>query len=393
MLKAVIFDMDGVIIDSEPMHAKAAVIALQRYGVNVDQDYLQKFIGSTTYYMCEKMVQDFALKITPQELFEVNNDMKKLLLKEEGHTIIPYIINLMEDLFRNGISLTIASSSPPEAIEEVMKTLRIEHLFHGYVSGMMVDNPKPAPDIFLAAAKHLGVEPEECIVIEDSFHGVSAAVAAGMPCIGFVNPNSGNQDLRKATILVEGFDEVDYEFVNQVYQYSNLEPQTILTTEHFIVKELSVTDIEDLYQIYQQPEIKKFLDGIDDLESEKEKHKAYIRNIYHFYGYGQWGVFYKENGILVGRCGIELKLLDGESIHEIGYLLSKDYQGCGYAKEFVTEIIKYCFLELDIRRIVAVIDKNNARSIHLAEQVGMCRIGECFRNNRECIKFLITYHS
>lgn len=390
LLKAVIFDMDGVIIDSEPMHARAAILALQKYDIEITFDYLQRFIGSTTKYMCHKMVEDFSIDADPEELLKLNNVMKEKLQKEEGHTPIPFITELMKDLYHHGMKLIIASSSPADSIMDVMEAFDIKKYFQGFVSGTMVSHPKPAPDIFLEAAKRLGVDPGECLVIEDSSNGVAAAKAAGMTCIGFVNPNSGNQDLRKASMLVEGFEEVDFEFINRIYQYDHLEPVTILTTEHFIIRELSVEDIDDVYQIYRQPGICDFMDDIEpSVEEEKKKHEAYIKNIYHFYGYGQWGVFYKEDGRLVGKCGIELKSLDGEEIHEIGYLLSKDLQGHGYAKEFVSEILNYCFQELDIRRIVAVVDKDNTRSIRLAEQVGMHRYGECIRNQRKCYKYEI----
>jgi HAD superfamily hydrolase (TIGR01509 family) len=386
--------MDGVIIDSEPMHVKAAVLALKKYHVDVTANYIDQFIGSTTKYMCRKMTEEFNLSISPEELLSANEEMRKFLLKTEGLTVIPYVVDLMKDLHNNGIKLSIASSSSSSDIEEVMNTLKIRQYFDSYVSGEAVSHPKPAPDIFLAAAERLGAAPSECIVIEDSFNGVAAAEAAGMTSIGFINPNSGRQDLRKASMLVEGFDEVDYEFINKVYQYSHLLPATILTTEHFILRELSVEDIDEMYQLCKEPDIRRFLDNYSgSLEIEKEKHRSYIENIYHFYGYGLWGVFSKESGNLAGRCGVELKQLDGEKIYEIGYLLSKPLQGHGYAKEFVTAVINYCFHELNIQRIIAVIDINNERSIHLAEQVGMHRLGDCIRNNHNCFKYEITYHA
>jgi beta-phosphoglucomutase-like phosphatase (HAD superfamily)/RimJ/RimL family protein N-acetyltransferase len=308
----------------------------------------------------------------------------------EGHTTIPYITELMKDLHRNGIKLSIASSSPIHAIEEVMVSLNIEQYFDGFVSGAKGAHPKPAPDVFLEAARRLGVKPEECVVFEDSFHGVTAAETAGMACIAFVNPNSGNQDLSKAAILVEGFDEVDYSFVNQVYQYAHNEPITILTTEHFIIRELTVEDINILYQICQTPEIKCYMEDSDDsLEVQIEKHKAYIEKMYHFYGFGFWGVFMKEDNSLVGRCGIELKMQDSEEIYELGYLLNKQHQGQGYAKEFVTAVVNYCFTRLHIDRIVAIIDKTNTPSIHLAKKVGMQPYGECIRDHHACYKYEI----
>lgn len=390
MLKAVIFDMDGVIIDSEPMHAKAAILALEKYNATVTMDYIDKFIGSTTKYMCETMVAELLLETTPEELLRANEEMRAYLQKKEGHRVIPYIIDLIRDLHRNDIKLSIASSSPAKDIEEVMDSLNIRQYFDSYVSGSMVAKPKPAPDIFLLAADRLGVTPSECIVIEDSFHGITAAHAAGMTGIGFINPHSGNQDLRKASMLVEGFEEIDYSFLNKVYQYAHNEPVTFLTTEHFIIREMTVLDIDELFSICRDSDIKKYLDEFsDNLETEREKHLAYIKNIYHFYGFGLWGVYFKEDERLVGRCGVEHKLIDYEEIYEIGWLLAKPYQGRGYAREFVTGVIKYCFHALDINCITAIIDRDNRSSLHLAEQIGMKRYGECIRNGRNCYKYRI----
>lgn len=393
MLKAVIFDMDGVIVDTEPMHAKAAVLALRQFGVEVTIEYVQQFIGSTIYHMSQVIINDFKMDVTVRQLVDANNEMKAYLHKTEGHIVVPFITNVMKSLHDNGIKLIIASSSEGPAIEEVIEKLQIEELLKGYVSGCTVSHPKPAPDIFIKAAELLRVSSEECLVIEDSYNGVTAAKAAGMTCIGFVNPGSGNQDLRQADMLVEGFEEVDYEFINSVYCYSHKEPLTILTTEHFIIRELSADDIDELFLICQDPEIREYLDGFcEDLAFEKEKHIAYIDRIYRYYGFGLWGVFTKENNKLIGRCGVEYKTFEGEDVYEIGYLLAKPYQGFGYAKEFVTAVLHYCFTELDIHRIIAVIDKTNLRSKRLAEQIGMHRIGECTRYNRNCDKYEITFH-
>jgi beta-phosphoglucomutase-like phosphatase (HAD superfamily)/GNAT superfamily N-acetyltransferase len=382
--------MDGVIIDSEPMHARAAVLALKKYNIDIPINYVHNFIGSTTSYMCTKIVEDFNLDITPEELLAANNEMKDYLLKSEGHTIVPYVTDLIKDLHFHGVKLIIASSSSASSIEEVMISLRIKDYFNGYVSGGMVTRPKPAPDIFLLASLRLGIEPEECIVIEDSCNGVMAAKAAGMTCIGYSNPNSGNQDLGKADYIVEGFDEINYNFISEVYGSSHKEPALIVTTENLIIRELTEEDVDALYLIRSDPEIRQYLyDSETDINVEKDKLRAYIKNVYDYYGFGLWGVFLKSSGCLIGQCGIELKKLNGEVIHELGYLLSKAYQGQGYAFEFVTAVINYCFRELGLNKITAVIAEDNERSIHLAEKVGMKRITDCFRNNIKCYKYEI----
>lgn len=383
MLKAVIFDMDGVIIDSEPMHARAALMALERYNISITIHQLDEYIGSTTINMCNQFIKQFSLPCTADELLQVNDEMKATLLKDEGHTVIPYVIDLIKDLHKNGIKLIIASSSPSEAIEEVLSSLKLQEYFEGYVSGNMVKRTKPDPEIFIKAADKIGVNPSQCVVIEDSYNGVTAANAAGMTCIGFINPNSGKQDLSKAFILVEGFDEVDYAFVNKVYQHAHYEPATLFHTDRLTIRELSLDDIEDLFSICQKPEIKSYLEDFsEDLSIEKDKLKAYIRNIYHLYGYGLWGVYLKDSNRLIGRGGIEYKSDDREDYHEIGYFIDPVHQGNGYAKEFVAATIRYCFQNFEIPRIIANIEQGNLPSALLAQKVGMKKKTEMIRNNK-----------
>ena len=390
MLKAIIFDMDGVIIDSEPMHARAAVLALQKYNISITIDYVYNFIGTTTYSMCQKITKDFGLKITAEELLQANDDCKKYLLQEEGYKVIPYVTDLIKNLYQNGIKLIIASSSPSAAILQVMDALQIHDFFHGFVSGDMISHPKPAPDIFLLAASQLKVDPSECLVIEDSYNGVTAAEAAGITSLGFVNPNSGNQDLSKSAMLIEGFDEVDYPFINKVYQHAHLIPDTILETTHIILRELTPQDAKALCAIYNKPEINAFLEKKEYIPSiEAEKLEAYIKNVYHYYGFGLWGIYYKENDCLIGCCGIELKLLNNEEIYELSYCLDPDYQGYGYAGETVRAVIDYSFQQLHLPKIVAVINQKNIRSLQFAEKTGLEKSGNCIRNGKSYYKYEI----
>ncbi len=394
MLKAVLFDMDGVIIDSEPQHARAAVLALKKYNVNISIDYVYQFIGTTTFHMCKRMVEDFSIEATPEELLLANEEMKDYLSKTEGYEVIPYIVDLMKDLQNHGIKMIIASSSSASSIKDVMKFLKIDTILDGYVSGTTVAHPKPAPDVFLTAAKQLGVEPSECIVIEDSYNGVTAAAAAGIVSIGFLNPNSGKQDLSRAAILVEGFDEVDYHFINMIYQHAHLQPTTILTTERLILRELTPEDNSALCEICNKPGIFEYLEDYSgDIMLERTKLEAYIKNVYHFYGYGLWGIFLKETNQLIGKCGIEYKTINQEAVYELGYLVDTNHQNLGYAFEAVTATIQYSFQRLGIDRIIAVIEKGNVSSEQLARKIGMKPLREIIRNQRICFTYEIQNNS
>ena len=218
MLKGVIFDMDGVIINSEPQHYEAYVMFCGDYGVEFPYEIYKSFIGSTHAKVCQYMKEHFAIPVSEEEMQEKLRQYREYLVETKGYEEIAGIKELIKDLHKNGMKLAIASSSPEKEIHKVVKSLRLESYFTKLVSGEKVAHPKPAPDVFLKAAKELELSVEECIIIEDSGNGVKAAKAAGIPAIGFYNPDSGEQDLSKAAIVVEGFEEVDYDFVEKTYQ-------------------------------------------------------------------------------------------------------------------------------------------------------------------------------
>lgn len=376
MLKAVLFDMDGVLVDSEILHCKAAVLTLSNLGIDVSFEYCFGFVGSTTTHMMQTIIKDYNLTCTETEILTLYTNTKQKLLDEIGYDSIPYVKELIIHLHSIGIKLAIASSSPLEDITYVTKTFGIYSYFHKLISGAFIKNPKPAPDIYIMAANELGVGINECIVIEDSYNGVTSGKAAGMPVIGFVNKNSGNQDLSKADMLIEGFEEIDYNFVNHVYNRFHNIPLTITTTNELVIRELCEQDIPSLYTILDKPETKNHqtytLRTLDIFIGEQ---KAYINNIYNFYGYGLWGVFQKQTNKLIGRCGIQIQIIAGKEEYELGYEMDPNYYGLGYGYESSKAVINYAFNQLYINRIVARIHKDNIPSINLANKLGMTQEG------------------
>ncbi|MCI5639966.1 MAG: GNAT family N-acetyltransferase [Lachnospiraceae bacterium] len=390
MLKAIIFDMDGVIVDSEFMHARAALEVFKRYHLPVDLEYHDQFIGSSTIRMATQVVEEFQLAVSPEQLCEELNAAKREIHKREGYLPLPFCKEVIIALNKAGYKLAIASSSSPKEIENVVKSLNIRKYFHKLVSSSMVAHPKPAPDTFALALKELGVNASEAIVVEDSGNGVRAAKAAGLPCVGYVNPHSGNQDLSQADVLLESFEGITPSFFLHIWQRSHGEPITIGSTRRLLIRELTPDDIPDLYPIYKDPEVARFIDDIDTYkEEEMEKQKAYIRNVYSFYGYGLWGVFSKTTHRLIGRCGIENQMIDGKEEIMLSYLLDSHHWGYGYALECCRAVFTYAKEELGIHRIVAVIDKTNARSIKTATNLNMQPEKELNYKNRDSIMYSI----
>lgn len=392
MLKAIIFDMDGVIIDSEPQHAQAAMQVFKRHGADADYDYCAGFIGSSTRAMTEDAIRKFGIDTPPEELLREMNAEKKKILKEEGYAILPGVRELIRNLYHNGLRLAIASSSSPSEIENTVKTLGIKKYFTKLISSSHVEHPKPAPDSFLLALKELGVNAKETMVVEDSCFGTQAAKAAGITCVGYVNPHSGQQDLSAADVLLESFEAIDCRFFKNVHMRSNGKPITIADTKRLIIREMSTEDVPNMYEMYKNPEVRKYIPDIDEyLEVEVEKQAAYIRNVYSFYGYGIWGVFSKTSRKMIGRCGIENLMIDGKEEIALSYLLDNKHWGYGYALECCNAVFDYARKELDISRIVAVIDKDNARSIHTAKNLNMSLEKEITYKGRDSLLYGIHF--
>lgn len=224
MLKAVIFDMDGVLIDSEPVHFEANKRIMKDFGYELEYEYYKQFIGSTLSHMWQVLKEDYDIEDEIEILNKMSEQGSKDIIGKDGYIKIPGACELVEMFSSNNLRLAVASSSSTGNIEDVVSSLGIKQYFDIIVSGLDVSYPKPAPDIFLNAAELLKVDSSECIVIEDSSNGVKAAKAAGMTCIGYINPNSGEQDLSEADYLVESFEGLDMSFFNMVYCHANGEP-------------------------------------------------------------------------------------------------------------------------------------------------------------------------
>ena len=210
-MQAVIFDMDGVLIDSEPLHYETDKELLKELNISVPGNYLEKFVGMTNPVMWYQILKEFNLKNNVQEILQKQLSLKIKLLDESNYHPIHGITELLLCLKEKNITMAVASSSSIIFIKAVLKKLNIEKYFKFYISGEEINKSKPEPDIFLKASEMLQIEPKECIVIEDSKNGVIAAKRAGMKCIGFINKNSGNQDLSQASLTIADFTALTYE--------------------------------------------------------------------------------------------------------------------------------------------------------------------------------------
>ncbi len=211
VIKAVIFDMDGVIVDSEPAHYKVFMEHTKsKWGLTISDEEYNTFIGTTNHYIYSTLQEKYGIKGDLTALIEeYEKKCLDFLLSSKNERPIQGVDILVKNLHKNKIKLALASSSPKKSINAILALFELGQFFDAKVSGQEVKHSKPAPDIFLRAAELLHVSPQECLVFEDSRNGVVAAKAAGMQCIAYYNPNSGNQDLSRADRIIESFAEVD----------------------------------------------------------------------------------------------------------------------------------------------------------------------------------------
>lgn len=211
MLKTVIFDMDGVIVDTEPVHHFAYHQQFAQLEIAVTPEMYASFTGNSTKNIFQKLKDQFDLPQTVEELV----DTKRMLFNEafdhkEDLTLLEGVHELILDLKAHDIQLVLASSSARVTIHRIFKRFDLFPHFSHIVSGEEFPQSKPHPAIFEHAVLLSGDHTSECIVIEDSTNGILAAKAAGVFCVGYDSFHSKGQDYSKADVVVRHFNELSF---------------------------------------------------------------------------------------------------------------------------------------------------------------------------------------
>ena len=209
MITSILFDMDGVLIDSQPMHYEADISTLSHFGVSMSAAGLEKYAGTTNVDRYTRFKNTFHMESTVEEMVAFREACIMNLIQTTDVSPMNGIPKLLKSIRDCGLKAAVASSSSYDLIYAVLNKFGLREYFDQVVSGEDMEKGKPAPDIFLEAAKRLDSLPEQCVVIEDSCNGVLAACRAHMKVIGYINPNSGLQDLSSATEVIDDFSEID----------------------------------------------------------------------------------------------------------------------------------------------------------------------------------------
>ncbi len=217
MIQTVIFDMDGVIVDTEPVHHYAYFQHFKQLNIEVSEELYSTYTGNSTRNVFQKIKAQFNLSEEVEDLIL----MKRSIFNDAFDTkedlyLIEGVEDLIKDLHINGIQLILASSASKVTIDRVFNRFNLNQYFTHKVSGEDFPKSKPHPAIFEHAAS-LSVAPKEnCIVIEDSTNGVEASVGADIYCVGYNSLHSKDQDLSKANIIIKHFKDLNAKIVKNL---------------------------------------------------------------------------------------------------------------------------------------------------------------------------------
>ncbi len=208
-IKCVIFDMDGVIIDSEEIHKKAYYETFESLNVLVSDDLYKTLTGSSTINAFQKLVHHFKLENNPEDLVLAKRKRYVNFFENDPTLhLVKGVEDLIKHCYNKGYTLVLASSSAMVNINRVFNRFDLQQYFTAKISGADLKESKPNPEIFNKAAILGNTPKENCIVIEDSDNGVKAANDANIFVVGYQNPMAEDQTLENADFVINDFNSL-----------------------------------------------------------------------------------------------------------------------------------------------------------------------------------------
>lgn len=211
--KAFLFDLDGVIIDSEPCYDQFWNNAVQKYRIPIE-NFPAIIKGNTLKAILEKYFYNYPIEIQ-QQIIQECSDFEQTM----DYLPIPGTLTFIEQLKRNGYPIALVTSSDSKKVASVISRLKLENIFNSIVTADRISVGKPHPECFLLAAQDLNKAPSACIVFEDSFAGLEAARRAHMKIVALSTTNPPEQLQGKADLVIPNFDSIQVQkIVSQVYE-------------------------------------------------------------------------------------------------------------------------------------------------------------------------------
>lgn len=220
MIKAVIYDVDGTMVDSEPLHVQAWDDALRQYAhklPDLSEEFRSTMAGKKPIVIAGGMVDELGLRITPETLLQTKASIF-MRLAGTGLKGMPGVVGSIKHFKAAGFRLAIGTSLHTEYIRLVLERLGVQTAFDIIVTGDDIKNGKPHPETYLTVVQKLELEPRECVVLEDAKSGIESAKAAGCYCVAIENPNALPQNTSSADVVVGTLDEVTGKLLRELVE-------------------------------------------------------------------------------------------------------------------------------------------------------------------------------
>lgn len=198
--------MDGVLVDSEPFHVEIEKRQFELNQLSISDEEHHQYMGTASDVMWREIAKRHSLSIPVEEMIEQNRvESIRYFTELTKIPVMPGLVDLLEKLKQKNLPMAVVSSSFPEIIELILEKTGIRKYFQVVVSSQEAGKSKPEPDVFFLAAKRMGINPEDCLVVEDSSNGIKAVHAAGMSCVAYQGPGANPENQKEADIVVRSY--------------------------------------------------------------------------------------------------------------------------------------------------------------------------------------------
>ncbi len=214
MNRGLIFDMDGVVVNNDRYHCFSWIEFAERHGKKVGFDEVKSWFGNTNKTILENL---FDNKLSMEQIKTMGNEKEEIYRKMYAPDIKPVeglgaFLASIDDTFHIGL----ATSAPPENVAFVLKETGLNSYFDSVTDASDITIGKPDPEIFMKAAEKLGIKPDQCLVFEDSFHGIEAGRRAGMLVVGVATTHS-KEGLNNTDYVIRDFTEINVDILNEIF--------------------------------------------------------------------------------------------------------------------------------------------------------------------------------
>jgi len=217
MIKAIIYDLDDTMVNSDPLHARAWEELLKEYGhkfSDLPEKMRSNFIGMRVVDIVKELAAYLKLDTNPKDLYKKRIDIFLRIVEKELQ-VMPGLLSSLKLFKENNYKLAVASSGAKKYIELVLEKFDIKHYFDVVITGDDVKVGKPNPETYLVACEKLKLLPSECLVLEDATKGIQSAKAAGCSCIAVENPNIPAQVYPDADVVIHSLSELTLQVINK----------------------------------------------------------------------------------------------------------------------------------------------------------------------------------